>query len=128
MEHLKEVAQGKKNFRNVIRLCKRVRDTYNFRVSSFAIESAIVGYADGNYWYNDLYPDFRVVLKSLIRVFRGGVILDPFDNQNNLIAGVEHLGWYAERLERIVDGMEECADWTRQDEVRERIYGLLEKQ
>jgi len=24
--------------------------------------------------------------------------------------------------------MDECVDWTGQDEVRERIYGLLEKQ
>ena len=68
------------------------------------------------------------MLKCLIKAFRGGEIPDPFDNQNNLLAGVERLGWYAERLERIVDGMEECVDWTRQDEGRERIYGLLEKQ
>ena len=125
-ERLEEVAHGKKNFRNVIRLCKRVRDTYNFGVSSFAIESAIVGYAERSDWYNDLYPDFRGALKCLIRAFRGGEIPDPFDNQNNLIAGVEHLGWYAERLEKIVDGMEECVGWERQDDVRERLYELLE--
>ena len=128
MERLEEVAHGKENFRNIIRLCKRIRDMYNFGVSSFAIESAIVGYGERNYWYNDLYPDFRGVLKCLIKAFRGGEIPDPFDNQNNLLAGVASLGWYAERLERIVDGMEECVGWTRQDEVRERIYGLLEKQ
>ena len=64
---------------------------YNFDVSSFAIESAIIEYADGNYWYNDLYQDFKVVLKSLIKAFRGRVIPDPFDNQNNLIAGVASL-------------------------------------
>ncbi len=127
-ERLEEAAQGKENFKNVIRLCKRIKDTYNFGVSSFAIESAIVGYAERSDWYNDLYPDFRGALKCLIRAFRGGEILDPFDNQNNLIAGVEHLGWYAERLEKIIDGMDECAGWTRQDGVRERLYGLLEKQ
>ena len=68
----------------------------------------------------------RGALKSLIRAFRGGVIPDPFDNQNNLIAGVESIGWYAERLEKIIEGMDECADWTRQDEVKQRIYELLE--
>lgn len=128
MERLKEVAQGKENFRNIIRLCKRIRDTYNFGVSSFAIESAVVGYAERNYWNNDLYPDFRVVLKSLIRAFRGGMILDPFDNQNNLIAGVESLHWYADRLEKLIDSMDECADWARQDQVRERVYGIMENQ
>ncbi len=127
MERLKEVAQGKENFRNVIRLCKRVRDKYNFSASSFAIESAIVGYAERSCWYNDLYPDFRGALKCLIEVFRGGVLLDPFDNQSNLIAGVESSGWYAERLEKIVKGMDECTDWEKQDEVRERIYEILEK-
>ncbi|WP_157203703.1 hypothetical protein [Methanoculleus bourgensis] len=54
------------------------------------------------------------------------MIPDPFDNQNNLIAGVESIGWYAERLEKIIEGMDECADWTRQDEVKQRIYELLE--
>lgn len=127
-ERLEEVAHGKENFRNVIRLCKRVRDTYNFGVSSFAIESAIVGYAETNYWYNDLYLDFRGALKCLIGTFRGGIILDPFDNQSNLIAGVEGSGWYAERLEKIVEGMDACVGLTGQDEVKERIYGLLEKQ
>ena len=126
IERLKEVAYNKKNFRNVIRLCKRIRDTYNFSVSSFAIESAIVEYADGNYWYGDLYLDFRVVLKSLIGAFREGEIRDPYNSQDNLIAGVESIGWYADRLEKIVEGMDECAGWTRQDEVRERIYELLE--
>ncbi len=126
-ERLEEVAHGKENFRNVIRLCKRVRDKYNFSASSFAIESAIVGYAERSCWYNDLYPDFRGALKCLIEVFRGGVLLDPFDNQSNLIAGVESSGWYAERLEKIVKGMDECTDWEKQDEVRERIYEILEK-
>jgi hypothetical protein len=125
-EHLKEVAHGKENFRNIIRLCKRIRDMYNFLVPSFAIESAIVGYAERNYWYNDLYLDFRAVLRSLAGAFRGGVIPDPFDNQNNLIWGVESIARYADRLEKIVAGMDECEDWTRQDEVRERMYELLE--
>jgi hypothetical protein len=128
MERLKEVAQGKENFRNVIRLCKRVRDMYNFGVSSFAIESAVVGYGERNYWYGDLYSDFRAVLKSLAEAFRGGVILDPFDDQNNLIADVVSLDWYADRLETIVEGMDECVDWTSQDEVRERVYEILENQ
>jgi hypothetical protein len=127
MERLKEVAHGRENFRNVIRLCKRIRDTYNFGVSSFAIESAVIGYAEMNSWYNDLYTDFRAVLKSLIKAFRSGKILDPFDNQNNLIAGIESLRWYADRLEKIIKGLDECADWE-QDQVRERIYTILENQ
>lgn len=128
MERLKVVAEGKENFRNVIRLCKRVRDTYNFGVSSFAIESAVVGYGERNYWHNDLYSDFRAVLRYLAGMFREKVIPDPFDNQKNLVTGVASLAWYADRLEKIIEDMDECVGWTRQDEVRERIYGLLENQ
>lgn len=128
MERLRTVAEEKENFRNVIRLCKRVRDTYNFGVPSFAIESAVVEYAERNYWYNDLYLDFRAVLSNLAGTFRGGVIPDPFDSQKNLIVGVASLDWYADRLEKIIEGMDECANWTSQDEVRERIYEILENQ
>jgi hypothetical protein len=56
------------------------------------------------------------------------VILDPFDSQKNLIVGVASLDWYADRLEKIIRGMDGCADWERQDEVRGRIYELLENQ
>jgi len=69
--------------------------------------------------------DSRAVLRYLAEAFRGGVIPDPFDNQNNLIAGVDSLAWYAERLEKIIDGMDECAGWTRQDEVKQSVYNLL---
>ena len=110
VERLKAVAEGKENFKNVIRLCKRVRDTYNFAVSSFAIESAVVGYAERNYWYGDLYLDFKAVLGSLAEALRDGVIPDPFDIQNNLIAGIASLDRYADRLEKIIAGMDECAD------------------
>ena len=34
MERLKAAAQDKENFKNVIRLCKRIKDTYNFLVPS----------------------------------------------------------------------------------------------
>ena len=81
-----------------------------------------------NYWNGDLYSAFRVVLKTLIRAFRGGMIPDPFDNQKNLIAGVASQDWYAVRMEKIIEGMNECLDWERQDEVRERVYEILENQ
>lgn len=128
IERLSAVAKEKENFRNVIRLCKRIKDTYNFLVPSFAIESVIVDYGEREYWYNDLYLDFRAVLGNLAEAFRRGVILDPFDNQNNLIMGVESLTWYAERLEKIINGMDECAGWARQDAVKQRVYKLLENE
>ena len=74
-----------------------------------------------------IHRDFRAVVE-LAEAFRGGVILDPFDNRNNLITGVASLDWYADRLEKIIEGMDGCVDWERQDEVRERVYALLENQ
>jgi len=68
------------------------------------------------------------VLWSLAEAFRGGVILDPFENQKNLIAGVTSLDWYADRLEKIIEDMDGCVDWERQDEVRERVYEIQENQ
>jgi len=59
-----------------------------------------------NYWYGDLYPDFKAMVRSLTEAFRGGVIPDPFDNQKNLIVGVASLDWYADRLEKIIGGMD----------------------
>jgi hypothetical protein len=125
IERIKTVAQGKENFRNVIRLCKHIRDTHNFDISSFAIESAIVGYGMRNIWHNDLYTDFRSVIQELASAFRRGVILDPFDNKNNLIAGVQSLTWYSERLEKIVTCMEEYRCLEGQSEVNQKIYALL---
>lgn len=126
LERLKAASEGKENFKNVIRLCKHIKDTYKFSISSFAIESAIVGYGERNFWQNDLYSDFRAVLEDLIDTFRRGVIPDPFEDQNNLIADVQSLSWYADRLEKIIEGMDECKTWTQQGEVKERVRDLLE--
>lgn len=43
---------------------QRVKDMYNFRVFSFVIEAVIVGYGEINYWYNNLYLDFRVLIRE----------------------------------------------------------------
>ncbi|CAG0963674.1 hypothetical protein ANRL4_00820 [Anaerolineae bacterium] len=111
IEQLQTVASGKANFRNVIRLMKRIKDTHNFQVSSFAIETAIVTYGSQNSWSGDLYMEVCGMLLYMQDVFRRGVIYDPFDSGVNLLTGVQNSGRYAERLRRIVD---QLMDWQRQ--------------
>lgn len=57
IDDLNAVATGKTNFKNVIRILKRIKDTYNFLVPSFAIERAVVDYSGQIAWRNDLYLD-----------------------------------------------------------------------
>ncbi len=108
VELLGNVAKDKNDFRNVIRIAKRIRDTHNLLLSSFAIESAIVQYGSASPWNNDLYRDGRGALLYLGALLKQGTVPDPYDSSNNLISGVENLGWYAERIERIVGVLDTC--------------------
>lgn len=134
---LNSVAESKDNFRNVIRIAKRIKDqdAYNFLIPSFAIETAIVYYGllCGNYesfdWQNDLYLDVRGALLHLARNFRHGTILDPFDMESNLISGVENLTWYADRIDGIVEELDYCAtSVTDQEKVYERVRRTFENE
>ena len=105
MSLLNAAAKDKDNFRNVVRICKRIKNQYNFLVSSFAIECAGIYYGLLNQdhpWHNDLFLDTRGALEFLASHFRSGNIPDTFDTNTNLLEGVEHLDWYADRIDRIV--------------------------
>ena len=125
---LNDVATGKDNFRNVIRIAKRIKSTYNFLVSSFAIESAIVNYAQTSTWHDNLYYDTYLGLNYLASVFRNGNIPDSFEATTNLIAGVEQLTWYAERLDKINSGLRNCEQEHDQVRSDEKIRKLFENE
>ena len=63
-------------------------DTYNCGISSFAIESAVFEYGGGT---AGKATSIRAILKNPIKAFRGRVIPDPFDDQNNLVTDVASL-------------------------------------
>ena len=126
---LKEVAREKDNFRNIVRLAKRMKDTYNFLVSSFAIETAVVLFGEQNYWHGDLYRDVCRALNYLAGLFRNGEIPDSFDAGNNLISGVASLSWYADRLDSAVAELDDCHNNVdAQEEVNLRVKKVFENE
>lgn len=102
MKKLEDVAKEKAGFRNVIRLLKFLRSAYNFKVSSFAIESAVVNYGKTELWKNDLYTDLKGCLVYLAQNFRDGEIKSTIDEKANLISDVVSLDYYATRIDKIV--------------------------
>lgn len=120
-------ADGRTNFRNVTRICKRIKDTYNFKVSSFAIETAMVSYTYAESWYQNLYVDVRGALTHLAQKFRDGTITDPF-SANNLICGVESLSWYADRLDGIKKVLDDCIALDDQAKVNEKVRKSFENE
>ena len=120
------VAKDKSDFRNVIRITKRIKDAYDFKVSSFAIESAVVTHGLLNEWHNDLFLDVAQSLLTLSTYFTNGSILDPYDRSNNLIDGVSSLNWYASRLSTIVDRLLKCAKMNDQAAINAWVYRAFE--
>jgi len=130
IDTLKEVASDKKHFRNIIRLAKRIKDKYNFLVSSFAIETAIVQHFSNSYnvWLNDLCLDTYQVIQYLSKAFKAQHIPDIYNNHNNLILDVPSLTWYANRLDKILHIMEKCYEWESQEKAELELIKAFENE
>jgi len=128
IKRLNTASEKRNDFRNVIRIAKRIRDRYNFLVKSFAIEAAVVNYAYQYTWYNELARDTLNVLEYLATAFRAKLVTDPFDNSNNLIADVAQLEWYAERLHTVVEEISKCASMLDQTRADERVRRVLDNE
>jgi hypothetical protein len=102
---LDNIASDKDNFRNVVRICKRIKDTYNFLVSSFGIETAVIiaNSSDSISWENNLFIDLKKTLSAIADSFKSGHLPDSYDTSKNLFEGVDNLDWYAERIEKIIN-------------------------
>jgi len=89
IDRVVRISEGKENCKNVIRICKRIKDTYNLNISSFAIEVAVCNYIESklNYtWDNyDLATIVGNCVDSLGNVIQTGVITDLFDSSENLL-------------------------------------------
>jgi len=88
IELLDDVAKGKDDLRNVIRIAKRVRDSYGIRIPSFAIETSIIRYAQGTSWTEFVSLEIVYGLRHLAREVRSGQIADPSQPGSNVIADV----------------------------------------
>lgn len=126
--HLVEVASGKKDFRNVVRVLKRIRDCYNFKVPSFSIETDVINYAESEstYWTESVGLEVRYALVHLAGAFRSGSILDPFNSGKNLIEGIASLDWYAKRIDAIVEVLDQCKEISDQERVKDLVYKAFE--
>lgn len=119
-------AKDRTNLRNVIRLGKRIKETYGFTVSSFAIETAILDFALSNAWFNVLSSDTTNSLVGLAKAFRSGAITDPYSSSVNLVDGVESLDWYAERLDDICEKLESAGRASTQDDSYTKVVKAFE--
>lgn len=126
MERLAQAADGRENFRNTVRIAKRIKDTHGFDVSSFAIETAIVDYAIANRWWDDLQLDVCKTLSYLAARFDAGAIYDPFDTSLNLLAESNDLASAKRHLEQIVWELLNCSDLDDQSESDLRVEMAFE--
>lgn len=126
-ELLKSTADGRTNLKNVIRLIKFIKekDQYNMAISSYAVECAVVRYAQKETWYQNLRTDFIGTLLFLYDQMKAKSLLDPFDGSTNLFSSVENIDWYADRILEIAKTIHECKDEINQDVAYAKISKCL---
>lgn len=103
---LDTIAAGKDDLRNVIRIAKRIRDTYGLKIPSFAIETSIIRYAQGTNWTEYVSLEIVYGLRHLAREIASGQVADPFQPDNNLIADVLDLAGRARLFTLMADYVE----------------------
>ncbi|MEG1142612.1 MAG: hypothetical protein RSE41_09250 [Clostridia bacterium] len=83
---IKDKASNNNQFKNTIRLFKYLfKERYNISIGSYVVESAVVDYEAGNYFWNDFEYDFKGILNHIISLVNDGKIPDMRDNNINLI-------------------------------------------
>jgi len=122
---LNNVAEGKKNFKNVIRILKRIKETYNFSISSFTVETSVI-LSGQNYWSDNLYYDVKNALSNLALALGDGNLPDTYNPSINLISDLSTGLWYAKRIKKIIDELDKCSILANQQEVRDRITRVFE--
>lgn len=122
------LSKSKENFRNVIRLLKFIKGSYNFLIPSFAIECAVIEHAQNNVWRDNFYADFMLSMAHVYKCLKAAKISDTFDQNNNLLAGVESAAWYAERIENIYESVRKQAEETDEDRAYSNISKALKNQ
>ena len=127
MELLESYSKNRNNFKNVIRLIKYIKgkDQYNMAIPSYAIECAVIRYANKESWYHDLRTDFLGSLLFLFDQLKAKTLLDTLDNSTNLFSGIENSDWYADRILEVAKTILSCKDLINQDEAYTKISNCL---
>ncbi|WKV08576.1 hypothetical protein PQ743_05000 [Thermoanaerobacterium thermosaccharolyticum] len=80
-----------KQFKNSIRLFKYIfKESYNVKISSYAVESAHIDFERKNYFYDDYKYDFINILNHFITLVQNKKIPDMRDNSINLISDINY--------------------------------------
>ena len=121
MELLSALAKDRSDFKNVIRILKYIKQKYNILVSSFAIECSVVELVHHNSWANIVSTDLISAMKYFMKSLKEGKIVDSFDPNNNLLSNVDNLSWYAERIEGIIEVLNNQVNEYDEDRAYQRI-------
>jgi len=80
-----------KQFKNSIRLFKYIfKESYNVKISSYAVESAHIDFERKYYFYDDYKYDFINALNHFITLVQNKKIPDMRDNSINLISNINY--------------------------------------
>ena len=127
IEKLNELSQKRSNFKNIIRIMKRIKDTRRFQVNSFPIEMSAINYVQHNTWQNELFTDTVLSIRHLASLFKNGMIEDMFNPGQNLLSEIDNLDTYSQRLNSIADRL---VNWNEgsddQDTVTQKVVACFE--
>jgi allophanate hydrolase subunit 1 len=90
-------------------------------VSSFAIECSVVALVQHNSWANVISKDLILAMQYFANALKEGKIVDSFDSNNNLLTNVDNLSWYAERLEKIIEVLNNQTSEYDEEKAYQRI-------
>ncbi len=128
MQAVETAAENRTNFKNAVRICKRIKETHRFsQVSSFAIETIMVSYVWHNDWYQNLFIDCNGALRFLAATFRQGSISDPFSGKN-ILQGASGLDTYASRIDSIMSTLSSCVNIDDQSRVNNLVSDAFENE
>ncbi|MFF2091214.1 hypothetical protein [Paenibacillus sp. NPDC058174] len=124
MKLLESIAQNKDSFRNVIRLIKYIKSKYNFKISSYALEHAIVKFAETNKWEGNIYYNLYNTILFIIGRLRVGSLEEPFNNVN-LLEGVGSKDYYISRFKKINERLDALEEEEDEEIVYEKVTEIF---
>lgn len=127
IDKINELSKDRNDFKNIIRIIKKVRSTRRLQINSFPIEMALINYVHKNVWHNDLFVDTVLSIRHFAELLNKGVIEDIFNLNQNLLLEVDNLETYARRLNGIADQLVvwNSGNYT-QEEVTEKVVACFE--
>jgi len=124
-ELVSALAKDRSDFKNVIRILKYIKQKYNFLVSSFAIECSVIELVHHNSWANIISADLILAMQYFANALKEGKIVDSFDPNNNLLSNVDNLSWYADRIQGIIEVLNNQVNEDDEDRAYQRICKVL---